>query len=350
MPIPTCGKVWRSSFTCTLLPSMQCLLRPQLTRLKMSVTNESSTSTRVFVSGLPINITNKQLREHFAQKFGVTDAHVFPDRRIAFVGLTDHESAKKASTYFNKSFIRMSKISVELAKPVDLKNDRRGQAAPVSKKRQDLGGAREVHYPQKRKRATGDDGESLRSTQQAPTTPGPGPAQERQPHEDSVFENRTQTEQATATGDETEAADAAEAVVADDSDWLRGKTSRVLDLVGPDEAPHQPSVTKPSMPPAPPTDAAGVTALVDASSDTQHPEAQEEVQSDDNLPKITNGRLFLRNLPFSASEESLTALFAPFGNIEEVSLSSQHRFLVHDVFLIGTAYAHANDLTRERLF
>lgn len=76
------------------------------------------TSTRVFVSGLPPTCSNDQLRNHFATRFQVTDAHVLPKRRMGFVGFKDHEAAQNAVKYFNKTFLKMSKISVDIARPV----------------------------------------------------------------------------------------------------------------------------------------------------------------------------------------------------------------------------------------
>ena len=74
--------------------------------------------TRLFVSGLPPSLTNEQLRKHFSHAFAITDAQVIPNRRFGFVGLQDDEQAQKAVKFFNKTFIRMSKISVDLARDV----------------------------------------------------------------------------------------------------------------------------------------------------------------------------------------------------------------------------------------
>jgi RNA recognition motif-containing protein len=74
--------------------------------------------TRVFVSGLPPNLTSDQLGAHFAMRYQVTDAVIVPGRRIGFVGFRNYTLAKNAVKYFDKSYIRMSKISVEIAKPV----------------------------------------------------------------------------------------------------------------------------------------------------------------------------------------------------------------------------------------
>ena len=74
--------------------------------------------TRIFVSGLPPNFSSNQLGAHFAGRYQVTDAIAIPDRRIGFVGFRNYTLAKSAIKYFDKSYIRMSKISVQMAKAV----------------------------------------------------------------------------------------------------------------------------------------------------------------------------------------------------------------------------------------
>lgn len=59
-----------------------------------------------------------EFRKHFGSKYEVTDARLFPQRRIGYVGYKSPEDAQKAVKYFNRTFIRMSKIGVELARPV----------------------------------------------------------------------------------------------------------------------------------------------------------------------------------------------------------------------------------------
>lgn len=72
----------------------------------------------MFVAGLPPSCSNDQLRNHFATRFQVTDAHVLPRRRMGFVGFKSNEVAKQAVDYFNRTYMKMSKISVDLARPV----------------------------------------------------------------------------------------------------------------------------------------------------------------------------------------------------------------------------------------
>ncbi|CAK7269527.1 Multiple RNA-binding domain-containing protein 1 [Sporothrix epigloea] len=76
-------------------------------------------SSRVFVKNLPPNITEDQLRKHFSGgNRHITDLKLIARRRIAFIGYRSSDEAKDAVRYFNRSFIRMSKLSVEVAKPI----------------------------------------------------------------------------------------------------------------------------------------------------------------------------------------------------------------------------------------
>lgn len=80
--------------------------------------NTDMENTRAFVSGLPPSFSNDQLKKHFSSRFEVTDAHVLPKRRIGFVGFKNPDIAKQAVDYFNRTYIKMSKIAVEIARPV----------------------------------------------------------------------------------------------------------------------------------------------------------------------------------------------------------------------------------------
>ena len=77
-------------------------------------------SSRIFVRGLPPKFSEDDVRKHFA-KFPVTDVKYFPARRIGYIGYRTPEDASKAIKYFNKSFIRMSKIFAEPARPVSVR-------------------------------------------------------------------------------------------------------------------------------------------------------------------------------------------------------------------------------------
>lgn len=245
--------------------------------------------TRVFVSGLPPKFTSEQLAAHFGSGFKVTDAHVLADRRIGFVGFQDSISAQKAMQHFNKSYVRMSRISVDLAKPVELSRTS-GASVPISKRGQR---ASEPDSNRKRKRSQEDDGEQLRTV--AP-------------------ERASEKEDANGLA-EAEAADQTPGLSSTDNDWLRGRTSRVLDLVDPDDirvqqddAPDK-ALSKESEP------ASGLSL----------PRDQETSPAETTAPaprEVSNARLFLRNLAFSITQDDLEQRFKQYGKIQEVSNSA----------------------------
>lgn len=289
-------------------------------------TDDLTSTTRVFVSGLPPSFTSKDLRAFFGDKFTVTDAHVLLDRRIGFVGLADHESAQKSTKYFNRSFIRMSKISVELARPVDVKRSNSGQAAPIATRtpRHNAEASDGKRRMLKRKRDGLDDGEQLRSQPASKQEAGSQPEKSRlaskmdntaidEPSASSQEHDRNQSRiralSESAGGTITPNGPDPQPVTAADSDWLRGKTSRVLDLEGPGEEPQR-TATAVLQSPEPETN----TTL-----ERTDAKGQKEQLNDDG-PEVPNGRLFLRNLAFEATDDDVRTLLTPFGTVQEVSL------------------------------
>lgn len=75
-------------------------------------------SSRIFIRGLPLNLTAEEFQRHFSKHAMITDARLIPHRRIGYVGFKNPEDAVNAVKYHNKSFIRTSKIGVELARSV----------------------------------------------------------------------------------------------------------------------------------------------------------------------------------------------------------------------------------------
>ena len=75
-------------------------------------------SSRIFIRGLPLRLNENDFRKHFSALAEVTDAKYLPRRRIGYVGYKSHDEAQRAVKYFDKSFIHMSRIGVELARPV----------------------------------------------------------------------------------------------------------------------------------------------------------------------------------------------------------------------------------------
>ncbi|KAF2236025.1 multiple RNA-binding domain-containing protein 1 [Viridothelium virens] len=74
-------------------------------------------SSRIFVRGLPPSLSEDDFKKHFSVFHSITDVRLLPHRRIGYVGYKTPQEAVKAVRHFNKSFIRMSKIGVEIAQP-----------------------------------------------------------------------------------------------------------------------------------------------------------------------------------------------------------------------------------------
>jgi len=300
--------------------------------------------TRVFVSGLPPSFKSEQLRAHFAGKYQVTDAHVVPDRRIGFVGFAKHEDAQNAAKYFNKTFIRMSKIGVALAKPVEMLHGTSGQAAPVSQRalrQRDPNRSETARFTgsRKRKRDLRDDGE-LAQRERERDAQGTNIGLEDnerdgQPGNDGGDTNTKLADGVQAVGNpeatiagagksrsslESEISNPEETAgpnpVRSDADWLRGKTNRLLDLVESDGSNTRRSA---------PTDSP-VGRDVDRSKDHDDDEhrtvagtADGHVPTEDiHETRIPNGRLFVRNLPFHSTDDDMGRAFSKFGKLAEV--------------------------------
>ncbi|ODM24009.1 Multiple RNA-binding-containing protein 1 [Aspergillus cristatus] len=332
-------------------------------------------SSRVFVSGLPPTFTNDQLKKHFATRFHVTDAHVLPKRKVGFVGFKDSEMAKQAAGYFNKTYVKMSKISVDIARPIDskpdAKKDVKASVANAStdgtnlKRKRDEDQAKQdprlqeylsvMQHPSKTKTWANDDiprpaEEHAPAPEQPETDPyqdaaasqrkkakvdGPAEAsrapteQEQAQPEPMVVDQSGNDENAEKEQDASETP--AEPV--SDSDWLRSKTSRLLGLLDEDEQAEFDA--KPEEKPASP-----VTAHVDQRptpveeaieesepQDTEMAETEEQAEEHDpNVEHVRNSaRLFVRNLPYDTTEADLEPTFSPFGKIEEIHVAFDTR-------------------------
>ena len=90
-------------------------------------------SSRIFVKNIPSTITEKEFKNHFsANGREITDVKILPHRRIGYVGYKSPDVAENAVKYFNRTFIRMSRVAVELAKPVSSASPPSVQQWPLS--------------------------------------------------------------------------------------------------------------------------------------------------------------------------------------------------------------------------
>ncbi|KIE01234.1 MRD1-like protein, partial [Metarhizium majus ARSEF 297] len=249
-------------------------------------------TSRIFIKGLPPNITEAEFRKHFsAGNREITDVKLIPQRRIGYVGYKSAHDAAGAVKYFNRSYIRMSKISVETARPISDPASRKGHSGscnlgapedhttPRSASDHDVNTKKRKREEQEtadprlreflqvmrsgREGAIADDsnaavgadhafshgevavpeGESDDEYEQIPSRREKSRRMEpRQDKSDNVARQppprgeKTPKDDIEAEGIDSEMTDQGpSATGATDDDWLRSRTNRLLDLVDPDD-------------------------------------------------------------------------------------------------------------------
>ncbi|KAF2107611.1 hypothetical protein BDV96DRAFT_506000 [Lophiotrema nucula] len=332
-------------------------------------------SSRIFVRGLPPTFTEAEFRKHFA-KYPVTDVKFFPQRRIGYVGYKTADEASKAVKYFNKSFIRMTRIYVELARPIaderlpkSRKQIRQEKTAPQitdyvpppkekkssKRKREDdeaeqdpkLKEFLDVMQPPSKTRAWANE-----EAQNVALAPAVGTVEEvAAPNEESDKEYQTISKDAKSskpTAETRRTAELSQTVPAgnkqeqkgdveevdqevgehaaeenqgpmSDMDWLRSRTKRTLELETRNE--NTDARQNEEMDHQDAGDEAGQPAEIEV--DEAQNQVDVEEATNDSSPseedKIReNGRLYLRNLSYDISEVDLREHFLEYGQLEEV--------------------------------
>ncbi|KAI5299623.1 Multiple RNA-binding domain-containing protein 1 [Ascosphaera atra] len=179
----------------------------------------------------------------------------------------------------------------------------------------------ELSYAQKKKLKQGGD-EKVAPSQEG--VPEKEPAQE-QPDEMDVDQPAEQAEAPPPV---------------DDTEWLRSRTSRLLGLMdeeeeeeaakppgrivtidsdSEDEAPKGTNQTKAQQP----TPESGDEKTEDQAEESEKTEA--EVDANIDMIRKT-GRLFVRNLSYTITEEELQPIFSPFGKVDEIHIAYDTRF------------------------
>ncbi|KAJ5497873.1 Nucleotide-binding alpha-beta plait [Penicillium expansum] len=344
-------------------------------------------STRVFVGGLPPTCSNDQLKKHFATRFQVTDAHVLPKRRMGFVGFKSHEAAQQAVKHFNKTYMKMSKIAVDIARPIDsndaedahptrrrdttndndasldnnLKRKRDGENKSQDPKLQEY---LSLMGSSAKTRTWANDDEMIKpSVDTVPVINQPAQEEEIQElpshRKKAKTENPPHEEAQEAPEQDNSAEPEVEAAPLSDADWLRSKTSRLLGLLDEEEQDefdqHKATAqttapTKAASPPAltrdesPQRDEESRTAAIEkiAPNTTDVDSITEATPEDPNIDLIRNSaRLFLRNLAYDTTESDLQPIFERFGKIEEIHIAFDTRSTTSKGFAY-VQYSHAD--------
>ena len=108
---------------------------------------DAAPCSRVCIKNLPEKFTNEKLRKYCESSVGrVTDVKIMHkngvSRKFAFVGFETPESAAKAVTHLNRTFIQTSKISVEFARRIGQRPPTQGSASARPWSKHSLGSSR----------------------------------------------------------------------------------------------------------------------------------------------------------------------------------------------------------------
>ncbi|KAH3669069.1 hypothetical protein OGAPHI_001665 [Ogataea philodendri] len=329
--------------------------------------------SRIIVKGLPLYYTEDNLKKHFQEKGLVTDVKLVKkrngeSRRFAFIGYRSLEDAETAVKYFNNSFIDTARISVQPAKtfsdptvPLSWREKRLQAKRQLEETEEKLKKLEEIQKKRKQPKIKGVDAfieekvgsnpklqefleasapsvhqkswanEKIGSTTEAPSVEPEtmetgsddeyedfqGKKQSSDEQEDSEESDKMmsldQLEAGEAEPDETTQKESAEM---DDLEWFKQRRTRMKDGEDHEEKQKpQPEVQEQ------PKEADVV--------DKAEIEEEKEPELDDKDKAIQliseTGRLFLRNILYSATEEDFRNLFSPYGPIEEVHIAVDTR-------------------------
>lgn len=340
--------------------------------------------SRIIVKGLPIYLEDEKLKDHFLKRLIdkhdssrnaedlITDVKVLKDRngqsrRFAFIGYRSEEDAFDAVNYFDGSFINTSKIEVAMAKsfadprvPKSMKEQRREALKRLREKEEKLMDEKEKKKPKtggEKKKDRSIDAEiekdkqlkefietmkpssqvaswenaGMRSqTAEDEETPGNSLLaqalalkDENEDGSDDEYvdfgkgndKDAEETEQGPEEGDELveEQSNADDNLARDenisDLDWFKQRRVRIKD-----GEKQQPQASEP---------------IVEEEPVQEEETKEEEVpkSSDDKMMEqiCETGRLFLRNILYTSTEEDFRQLFSPFGELEEVHIALDTR-------------------------
>ncbi|KAJ2685351.1 Multiple RNA-binding domain-containing protein 1 [Coemansia spiralis] len=323
-------------------------------------------SSRIVVKNLPKHITEERFRGHFSGRGEVTDAKLMYTergqfRRFGFVGYRSEDEALAAQQYFNNSFIDTSKVSVEIAKPfgdaslprawsvytkgttlynqvhgVDNRQEKR-ESTVVEKKGKSQKAIRtlyeelladnqddprfkeflQVMAPRANNKTwTNDDYSEWHTTEQAAVNSAVAARREQLESKATPKSAKSASKKPAASAANEEPAEGQDGGSGlSDMEWLRKHMSAKADIDDMDDADmgDEGEEQAPS--------GAAADGTVQDSSEAVGAKTDLAVAVASIVSQIQDtGRLFIRNLPYLATEEDLRAAFEKFGPLSEVHM------------------------------
>ncbi len=297
--------------------------------------------SRLCVKNIGKGVTEKQLKEVFSSKGEVTDVKVMKtqsgtSRNFAFVGFRTDVQASDAVRYFNNTFIGSSRIAVEIAKKLndesleEIKRKNQIKKNPTPNKIFD--NHVEAIHPTKKQKTKSSKMEEfmaiMKPRSQAQSWGNDESAgisllgaeiEEKgaQGEDDSSSESSNEDDSNINLADKEKAVEPVRKVMSD-LDYLKSKQSSFSDSdTENDDASKTPKDGWRKAPTSDINDKNGSNILEDMSS-SEKEEQENEVEH--NEPVEETGRLFVKNLPFTCTEDELSSLFSPFGLLSGVHI------------------------------
>ncbi|KAG4124566.1 hypothetical protein ERO13_D10G047700v2 [Gossypium hirsutum] len=325
--------------------------------------------SRICVKNLPKHIAEDRLRDFFSQKGEVTDAKLMrtkdgKSRQFAFIGYRTEQEAEAAIKYFNKSYLDTSRIICEIARKVGDPNTPRPWSRYSAKKQDNLTEATENTVGIKGSALTdfkvgkkdiengeNDDDPQLQEflqlmqprvkskmwandivldtpvNQSSKATERKGVAEKEGRQTSALVEPDSDETSIASDEDETKASDnvACDEVISDmdyfksrvKKDWSNSESDddEENDDDGDGQKGKQKSLSENVI-----QDETQEDSSKDLDGETLDPGNPSLGVKDDRDEVLESGRLFVRNLPYTANEDELTELFGKFGDISEVHL------------------------------
>lgn len=309
--------------------------------------------SRLIVKNLPAYLDEGRLKSHFAKRSpSITDVkivrrHDGTSRRFGFLGFKAHEDANNAMEYFNRTFIDTSRIEVSVAKTI---NDR-DLASKKERQQQQKSGVRDtpskqsstpikadkqpksskgvsfdefmqVMVPQSKRKSWKNENDSYMPAEleEVPSTQEPAASTER-------VSKKRRTKKDDSLDEEEGYQDPQSSVALDEGITdLEYMYKRMRKTVGQDlENEEQNSQSSDE----------NLVGVVDSASSEDEEARKNEVEKkalaekaqkdqDDVDAIMDSGRLFIRNVPFTATEEEIESYFAKYGVVKQVSASPNH--------------------------
>ncbi|XP_010491251.1 PREDICTED: probable RNA-binding protein 19 [Camelina sativa] len=279
--------------------------------------------SRIIVKNLPKYVKEDRLRDIFSQKGEITDVKLKRlsdgrSRQFAYIGFRNEEEAQAAITYFNKSFIDTLKISVEVAKP-PMRKEEEGKVHDNGEHFSYAKGDKKI---KKKPEADHDDPllqeflgyHSVKLWSNDMCIPPPtgvsffsnGADEPNKPKTPLLDTNKSTKNK-----------------VGDDVSDMEYFKSRIKSNLSDSDCDYETDCREDAVHVFP---IDGEVIEADRVDDGHAMEVEadgkmaQELKTDDSDNVLDTGRLFVRNLPYTTTEEELTEHFSKFGDISEVHL------------------------------